>query len=228
MHLTMEPLLRLYPARWQDRYSTEMDALLADDPPGIRARLDLVIGALDAHLHPWWVPAWPVVAAAVGGVAWTFAGAVALGQPAPPDWPGYLVETLPLFLAAGPLLLLATLGASTRLGPRDPTTVRVGRPLAVIGWLAWIGLLAAAVAGAGAGPGLAIAATIAAAGTFLIGIALLESGDWATGAAILVAALVLVVPAPWSAATFGVAWLLASTAQLVDPRPRPRSTGRLA
>src|SRR6186997_2799545 len=33
----MEPLLRLYPTRWQRRYASEMDALLADDPPGIRA-----------------------------------------------------------------------------------------------------------------------------------------------------------------------------------------------
>ena len=48
-----------------------MDALLADEPPGMRARLDLAVGALDAHLHPWWVPAWPVAAAAAGGGAWT-------------------------------------------------------------------------------------------------------------------------------------------------------------
>ena len=228
MHLTMEPLLRLYPTRWQRRYATEMDALLADDPPGIRARLDLVGGAVDAHLHPWWVPAWPVAAAGIGGVAWTLAGAIALGQPAPPDWPGYLVETLPVFLAAAPLLLLATLGASTRLGPRDPAAVRVGRPLAVIGWAAWIVLLAGAVAGFGAGAGLAVAATIAAAGTLLVGIALLASGDWAPGAAMLVAALVLVVPAPWSAGAFGAAWVVAAIAQLLDPRPRPRTTGRLA
>ncbi len=107
----------------------------------MRARLDLAVGALDAHLHPWWVPAWPVAAAAAGGVAWTFAGAVALGQPVPPDWPGYLQETLPVFLAASPLLLLATLGASTRLGPWDPVAVRAGRPVAVVGWVAWILLL---------------------------------------------------------------------------------------
>ena len=98
----------------------------------------------------------------------------------------------------------------------------------MIGWLAWIALLAAAVVGAGAGPGLAVAATIAAAGTLLVGIALLASGDWATGGTMLVAALVLIVPAPWSAAAFGGAWVLASIAQLVDPRPRPRTTGRLA
>jgi hypothetical protein len=224
----MEPLLRLYPARWQRRYAPEMDALLADEPPGMRDRLDLVRGALDAHLHPWWVPAWPLAAAAVGGVGWTFAGAIALGQPAPPDWPGYLVETLPVFLAAAPLLLLATLGASTRLGPRDPSAVRLGRPLAAIGWVAWIVLLGAAVAGQGAGPALAVAATAAAAGTLLIGIALLVGGDWAPGGAMLVAALVLVVPAPWSATAFGAAWVLVAIAQLLDPRPRPRTTGRVA
>ena len=224
----MEPLLRLYPTRWQRRYVTEMEALLADEPPGVRARLDLVRGALDAHLHPWWVPAWPVAAAAMGGVAWTFAGAVALGQPVPPDWPGYLVETLPVFLAAAPLLLLATLGASTRLGPRDPWAVRLGRPLATIGWLAWIVLLAGAVSGGGAGPALAVAATLVAAGTLLVGIALLGAGDWATGGALLVAALVLVIPVPWSAAAFGAGWVLAAIAQFLDPRPRPRTTGRLA
>jgi hypothetical protein len=228
MHLTMEPLLRLYPARWQRRYATEMDALLADDPPGVRGRLDLVRGALDAHLHPWWVPAWPVAAAAMGGVAWTFAGAVALGQPVPPDWPGYLVDTLPVFLAAAPLLLLATLGASTRLGPRDPAAVRVGRPLSTIGWVAWIVLLAGAVLGFGAGPSLAIAATLVAGGTLLVGISLLAFGDWAPGGALLVAALVLVIPAPWSAAAFGAAWVVAAIAQLLDARPRPRATGRLA
>ncbi|HEY3334900.1 MAG TPA: hypothetical protein VGK16_06630 [Candidatus Limnocylindrales bacterium] len=224
----MDPQLRLYPGRWQRRYAHELDALLGDEPPGLRARLDLVAGAVDAHLHPWWVPAWPVVAAAAGGLGWTFGGAVALGQPVPPDWPGYLQETLPIFLAAAPLLLLATLGASTRLGSRDPATARVGRPVASIGWLAWILLLVAAAANLGAGAPLALAATAAAAGILLVGIALLGAGDWGTGAALLVAALVLVVPAPWSATAFGVAWTVAAIAQVRDPRPRPRTTGRLA
>ena len=226
--MTVDPLLRLYPARWQRRYASEMDALLADEPPGARARLDLVVGAIDAHLHPWWVPAWPVAAAAAGGVAWTFAGAVALGQPVPPDWPGYLQETLPLVLAAAALLLLATLGASTRLGTRDPATVRAGRPVAVVGWVAWIVLLAGAVGNLDAGAPLALAATAAAAGILLVGIALIGADDWGTGVALLVAALVIVVPAPWSAAAFGVAWTVAAIAQLRDPRPRARTTGRLA
>jgi hypothetical protein len=226
--VTVDPLLRLYPSRWQRRYASEVDALLADEPPRPRARMSLVVGALDAHLHPWWVPAWPIAAAAAGGIAWTVAGAVALGQPVPPDWPGYLQETLPLLLVAAPLLLLATLGASTRLGPWDPAAVRAGRPVAAVGWVLWVVLLVGAVADLVAGAPLAFAASVAAAGILLVGVALLSAGDWGPGGALLAAALVLVVPAPWSAAAFGVAWTIAAIAQLLDPRPRPRTTGRLA
>lgn len=219
MHLIVDPVLRLYPRPWLDRYGDEVDALLADRPPGIRDRIDLVSGALDAHLHPWWVPAWPILAAAIGGIGWTFAGAVALGQPAPPDWPGYLAETLPVFLAAVPLLMLAAIGATTRLGDRDPRAVIVGRPLVVLASAAWAVLLAIATANLGAGPPLAIAATGVAAGTLLLAIGLLGAGDWVPAIALLAAALVLVIPAPWSPVAYGGAWTAAAIAQVIDPRP---------
>jgi hypothetical protein len=48
----MSGLLRLYPRPWRDRYGEEFEALLADRPPTPRHRLDIVRGALDAHLHP--------------------------------------------------------------------------------------------------------------------------------------------------------------------------------
>lgn len=48
----MTPLLRLYPPAWRERYLDEMAALLAERPAGIRDRIDLVRGALDAWLHP--------------------------------------------------------------------------------------------------------------------------------------------------------------------------------
>ena len=44
-------LLKLYPEAWRRRYETEMSALLDDEPPGPLARLDLVRGAVRAHLH---------------------------------------------------------------------------------------------------------------------------------------------------------------------------------
>jgi hypothetical protein len=64
----MSGLLRLYPRPWRERYGEEFEALLADRPPSVRHRLDIVRGALDARLHPelvdpdhvidrwWWAP----------------------------------------------------------------------------------------------------------------------------------------------------------------------------
>ena len=111
-----------------------------------------------------------------------------------------------MFLAAAPLLLLATLGASTRLGPRDPSAVRVGRPLATIGW-AGVDRAARRRRVAAPAPGLPSPSRR----RDRRGGHARWSGSrcWrpVTGcraAALLVAALVLVVPAPWSAAAFGV------------------------
>ena len=48
----MSGFLRLYPRPWRDRYGEEFEELLAQRPPSVRHRLDIVRGALDAHLHP--------------------------------------------------------------------------------------------------------------------------------------------------------------------------------
>ena len=83
--MSVEPLLHLYPKAWRARYAEEMSTLLDESSTDLRDRFDLVAGALDAHLHPIGAPAWPIAAAAIAGLAWTFAGGVAQGQPAPPD-----------------------------------------------------------------------------------------------------------------------------------------------
>ena len=44
-------LLRLYPARWRARYGDELGVVLADRPLGPFDVADLLLGALDAHLH---------------------------------------------------------------------------------------------------------------------------------------------------------------------------------
>lgn len=44
-------LLRLYPARWRTRYGDEFAALLEERPLGPFDVADILLGALDAHLH---------------------------------------------------------------------------------------------------------------------------------------------------------------------------------
>src|SRR3990170_4587919 len=44
-------LLRLYPARWRDRYGDEFAAVLEERPLGPFDVADVLLGALDAHLH---------------------------------------------------------------------------------------------------------------------------------------------------------------------------------
>jgi hypothetical protein len=44
-------LLRLYPARWRSRYGDEFEALLQERPLGPFDVADVLLGALDAHLH---------------------------------------------------------------------------------------------------------------------------------------------------------------------------------
>jgi hypothetical protein len=45
------PLIRLYPARWRERYGDEFAAMLEERPVGPFDAADLILGALDAHLH---------------------------------------------------------------------------------------------------------------------------------------------------------------------------------
>jgi hypothetical protein len=48
----MSWMLRLYPARWRERYGEEFGAVLASQRPSVGLVLDVLAGAIDAHLHP--------------------------------------------------------------------------------------------------------------------------------------------------------------------------------
>lgn len=50
--MTGRVLINLYPEAWRRRYGAELLALLEEDPQGLRGNLDLLRGALVAHLHP--------------------------------------------------------------------------------------------------------------------------------------------------------------------------------
>jgi hypothetical protein len=51
MHPMIALLLRLYPARWRARYGDEFAAVLDERPLGPFDVADILLGALDAHLH---------------------------------------------------------------------------------------------------------------------------------------------------------------------------------
>jgi hypothetical protein len=47
----MRALLRLYPRRWRERYGEEFELVLRGTPPGAATVLDVVRGAVDAHVR---------------------------------------------------------------------------------------------------------------------------------------------------------------------------------
>jgi hypothetical protein len=147
--------LRLYPASWRARYESELLAVLEQLELGPRGRFDLARGALDAHLHaPTRVPA---VAALLAGGMWTFAGIGIVAQPTPPDWPGYLVEALPLAIVAVVSGGLATVGCWATRSDDTGRRGTVAVLLAVIGHVLWAAALVAAFVGLGYGPPTAVA-----------------------------------------------------------------------
>ena len=48
----MKWLLQLYPARWRERYGEEFGAVLASQRASVGILLDVLGGAIDAHLYP--------------------------------------------------------------------------------------------------------------------------------------------------------------------------------
>ncbi len=52
----MRWLLKVYPPAWQRRFRDEVEAHLAAGSPGLRTALDLIAGAVDAWMHPNWIP----------------------------------------------------------------------------------------------------------------------------------------------------------------------------
>jgi hypothetical protein len=73
----VKSLVRLYPSAWRERYEAELVDLLAERPLSPRDAIDLVRGAIDAHLHPQvdsapmpWTHRLPGIAVLSTGLLW--------------------------------------------------------------------------------------------------------------------------------------------------------------
>jgi hypothetical protein len=206
-------LLRLYPTAWRDRYESELLVVLEQLELDRRGRFDLARGAIDAHLHtPTRAPA---VAALLAGGLWTFAGAGIVAQPTPPDWPGYLLEALPLAIVAVAAGGLATVGCWTMASDSGGRTGNAAVLFAIVGHIFWVIALALALVGFGYGLQTAVAQDLAAIGSLLVGIGLLRAGEGWLGGLLALGAALMVFAWPVAWLGFGLAWTLIGLLLLV-------------
>lgn len=204
-----EALFRLYPRWWRERYEDEVAAIMEARPPGVRARLDLLRGAFDAHLQgrdPGKAPRGAIAAALIAGGAWTIAGIASVGGPTPPDWPGYLASTMPVALVGVIAVLVAGLGVARLAWSSSGPTVELTVLAVVVGHLAWAIALAVAFLGGPYGAVTAITQSIAAIATVGLGLVLLRAGAHPVGEAVVAAGAVLLLPTPAAWLVAGALW----------------------
>jgi hypothetical protein len=199
-------LLALYPHRWRARYEPEMLALLADRPPTWRDRIDLVRGALDAHLHPERVSRLPGRAALLAGAAWTVVALAVLAEPVPPDWPGLWAWTLAPALLAVSAGMVATVGFALRLGDAPGRSGRAATAAVIATNGIWAVALIVAIVGGPYGAVTAAAGSLAAAAVVGLGSVLTRAGHHPIGAMLAVAGGALLLPPPASWVIAAIAW----------------------
>lgn len=231
----MTALVRLYPRAWRDRYEDEFLAVLDDRPPRLLDRLDILLGALDAHLDPE-VPdastpeatrprrtlrgSLPAILAAAGGLLWI--AAVAAMLVAPVDEFGHhdAVLSLVLVLLAQVTLAFAAVELSDRL-PAQGRLLRgagvlllAGSALFFLGWpLLPLGLYAGFVAS------MAVGAAVVDQGGRLAGLALVFGSLLAFGMNTEGSFMLLALPIALGWMAVG-AWSLGVRGHRPAPEPR--------
>lgn len=135
-------LLRLYPRAWRARYEVEFLALLQDRPPTLLHVIDILLGALDAHVSrefPGEVPDEEsaservgtmnsrITAGAAAGVGVAWLAAYVFGIVVEAEWAFFL---LPLFAA---LSLMALIGLHVHQAGRNRALAWLGFAPALVG-----------------------------------------------------------------------------------------------
>ena len=199
-------LLRLYPSSWRARDGAAMLDLLAERPPTWRDSIDLIRGALDAHLHPRTRSRLPAFAAILAGAAWTVVALAVLAEPVPPDWPGFLAWTLVPGIIGAVAGLIASIGLALRLGDVPGTVGRVAVVAVIVTHGAWVAWLLMAILGSGYGVPTAATGAAAAIATILLGLVLVRRDEHPYGEALVVIGGALLLPPPLAWVVVAVAW----------------------
>jgi hypothetical protein len=218
--------LAAYPGWWRERHAVEMAAILDERPPGWGDRLDLLHGALDAHIRgeggrPMVAP----LAALVAGAAWTMAGAAVLSLPSPPDWPGHVLETLPLAFVGAVALTLAIVGLARRAWAAATVALEVALVVTTLAGLAWAATFGLALLGGPYGAVTAAAQGLAALAAIWLGLLVQRAGVHPFGTIIIVTGGALLVSGPWAWLAIGGTWTVIGAWMILVERPGARPTG---
>jgi hypothetical protein len=225
-------LVDLYPPAWRERYLAELEDLLADRPPTVRDRLDILRGAIDAWIHPQVGAGEPRqengalgsrvfagAAAVVGGGLW-IAGALTINATQLNPGFDYKEPTAGvLLLVAG--MLVTALAATAMAGSVVVGSRSVG-PAA-------IGMLLGAMLTAMPWPMLIIGFYGYILATLVFGTVLARSAGRAVGGVLAVAALILSAfnvqdERALIAIPFGLAWIAVGSIALRRAPAAPAAT----
>lgn len=224
--MAAERWLAAYPGWWRERHGAEMAAILDERPPGWRDRLDLLHGALDAHVRgDGRRPVVAPVAALVAGGAWTMAGAAVLSLPTPPDWPGHVLETLPVALIGSAALLVAVVGLARRAWIGVTVGLEVALLVTILAGIGWVATFATALTGGPYGAITAVGQTVAALSTVWLGVAMQRAGAHPFGTIVVLTGGALLVSGPLAWLALGAMWTAIGAWTIVVDRPGTRPTG---
>jgi hypothetical protein len=215
--------LRLYPRQWRERYASEMLAVLEARPIDRRMRVDLIRGALDAHLHPRTPAQLPWVAAMIGGAAWIVCGLASALQPTAPDWPGFLLETIPIGVVGAFATAVVVVGIARRSGLEPPRGADGAQVMTLVAYGLWIAALLVAAIGGPYGAVTGACQSLAAIATVAVGLVRWSVRDHPVAEIVLVAGAAMLVPTPLAWAIAGGAWIALAISAVVPSLPPRRA-----
>jgi hypothetical protein len=139
----MSRLLRLYPAAWRERYEAEFLGTLQEGPVGLTGSVDIVHGAIDAHLHPEliggaphvWTHRLPGMLATAAGLIWSwYYLRIVLAAPAEWGYDAIIAMLLMLFAVTGDYVAPYARRIGLTVSVLIAATLLAGvQPLSVIG-----------------------------------------------------------------------------------------------